>query len=73
MGRIFVVLVQIVIDAALFGARYGDEFFELCLYQIDFVGLGLNIGDNGQLCHFSISIVIGYFFLSPGFLRCAAN
>ena len=49
--RIFIVLMQVVIDAAFFGPSDVDQFEKLSLHQVDLVGVGFDVGNDGQLGH----------------------
>ena len=51
VGRIVVVLVQVVVDAALFGARDIYQFQQLGLDQVDHVRVGLDVGDDSEMGH----------------------
>ena len=48
---ILVVLMQVVLHAALFGACDVDQLLKLSLHQIDLVGSGLDVGDDCQCRH----------------------
>ena len=55
---IFVVLVQVVFQASRLGA--GDQYHlqMLSLFQVNFVGVGCDIGDDSQAIHFHILRVL---------------
>ncbi len=54
VGWIFVVLVQVVLNAASFFARDGNELFQLSFNEVNFVGVGEDVAGDGELGH-------GYF------------
>lgn len=50
-GRILVVLMQIVLQATSFSASDGDELFQLGFHQGDLIGLGFDVGHDGEFRH----------------------
>lgn len=45
---VVVVLVHVVVDAAFLRECRFDELFELCFHKVDFVGLGVDVGNDGK-------------------------
>ncbi len=51
MGRVFFVLVEIVVEAAFLGASGLNEVQEFRFDQVNLIGLGVDIADDGEFGH----------------------
>lgn len=49
MSGFLIVLMKVVIEATLFRSRDFDELRELGFDQVDLIGFGMDVGNDGEL------------------------
>ena len=51
VGRVLLVLVKVVVEAAFFGLGGLDEFDEFPFYEVGLIRVGVDMGDDGEMRH----------------------
>ncbi len=57
MGRVVIVLMQIILQTSRFSQRDGDQFLQFSFYQFDLICFGPDVGDDGEVLHRYASFV----------------